>query len=149
MPKGDTHKKKHEQINKRAALYNSKELKKPKDDEGEQIGIIVKPLGNCYFDVEIISDSNTVRAVALGTFQKGPRKEHLAINNYVIIQPGIEKGKYYINHKYTDDDIEKLHDLGYINKPTKSKVIDKLDFVEETDIIKEEKNITLDDIWDI
>ena len=148
MPKGDTHKKKHVQINRRAALYNSKELKKPKEEEDEKIGLIIKVLGNCYFDVEIITDGNIVRAVALGTFKKGPRKEMLCINNYVIIQPGIEKDKYYINHKYTDDDIEKLHNLGYIDKPTKSKVIDQSDFNDEVDFVQE-PDITLDDIWDI
>jgi len=147
MPKGDTHKKKHVQINKRAALYNSKELRKPKDEEGEQIGIIIKALGNCHFDVDLIKNNSVVRAVATGSFQKGPRKEIIGLNHYVIIQPGIEKDKFYINHKYTDDDIEKLHNLGYIDKPTKSKIIDKLDF-EEIEI-KEEKNITHDDIWDI
>jgi hypothetical protein len=148
MPKGDTHKKKHVQVNKRAALYNSKELKKPKDEEGEKIGIIIKVLGNCYFDVEVIIDSIIVRAVALGTFKKGPRKEMLSINNYVIIQPGIEKDKYYINHKYTEDDIGKLHDLGYIEKPTQSKVIDQSDFTEDVDFVKE-PDITLDDIFEI
>jgi hypothetical protein len=146
MPKGDTHIKKHNKDDKRKFNFNSNDLKIPDKDQGEMIGEIAGTLGSCRFNVKVVDENMEVQATALRSFQKGPRKEVISTKDYVIIQPGISKGQYFINHKYNQLEVEKLYSYGIIGKPKKSIVVEQIDVVEIEEKVPE---LSLDDIWDI
>ena len=125
MPKGDTHVKKHD---KRKFNYSSYDLVTPKENEGECIELVTWTFGSCRFKVKLINDDEEVQATATRSFQKGPRKEFIKIGDYVIIQPGISRDQYFINNKYSDDEVRKLNSLGLLNaKPKNSNIINDLD----------------------
>ena len=143
MPKGDTHKKRH---NKGISKI-SKDLKLPKAEDGERIGQVIKPFGSCRFGIKIIDDNLEVNASAQRSFKAGPKKEIIKVNDYVVVQPGISTGQYFINHLYSENDIVKLYEIGHIGKPNISKTIDESDVVE--DVEEQCGELSLDDIWDI
>ena len=148
MPKGDTHVKKHNKTDKRRFNFNSTDLKVPNKDQGEMIGEITGTLGSCRFNVKVIDESIEIQATALRSFQKGPRKEVIAAKDYVVVQPGVSKDQYFINHKYNQLEIDKLYGYGIIGKPKKSIVVDQAD-VEEQDEKEKEPELTNDEIWNI
>jgi hypothetical protein len=146
MPKGDTHVKKHNKGDKRRFNFNSNDLKVPDKDQGEMIGEIIGTLGSCRFNVKIFDENIEVQATALRSFQKGPRKEVILTKDYVVVQPGISKGQYFINHKYNQTEVEKLYGYGIIGKPKKSTIVEQIDVIEFEETVPE---LSLDDIWDI
>lgn len=146
MPKGDTHTKKHNKGDKRRFNFNSNDLKIPNKEEGEMIGEIIGTLGSCRFTVKIIDENIEIQATALRSFQKGPRKEVINTKDYVVVQSGISKDQYFINHKYNALEVEKLYAYGIIGKPKKSIIIDQEDVVEVEESYQE---LSLDEIWDI
>ena len=146
MPKGDTHVKKHNKVDKRRFNFNSTDLKVPNKDQGEVIGEVIGTLGSCRFKVKVLDENIEVQATALRSFQKGPRKEVINTKDYVMIQPGISKEQYFINHKYNQTEVEKLYGYGIIGKPKKSNVVEKVDVVEIKEV---EPELSLDDIWNI
>ena len=77
MPKGDTHVKKHNKTDKRRFNFNSTDLKIPDKDQGEMIGEITGTLGSCRFNVKALDENIEIQAMALRSFQKGPRKDCL------------------------------------------------------------------------
>jgi hypothetical protein len=146
MPKGDTHQKKHSKSDKKRFNFNSTDLKVPDKNQGEMIGEITGTLGSCRFNVKVVDENIEVQASALRSFQKGPRKEVLNVKDYVVIQPGISKDQYFINHKYNSTEVEKLYGHGIIGKPQKSVVVEQVDVIEEEEPVQK---LTLDEIWDI
>ena len=88
-----------------------------------------------------------VNASAQRSFKAGPKKEIIKVNDYVVVQPGISTGQYFINHLYSENDIVKLYEIGHIGKPNISKTIDESDVVE--DVEEQCGELSLDDIWDI
>ena len=146
MPKGDTHVKKHPKTDKRRFNFNSTDLKVPDKDQGEMICEVTGSLGSCRFKVKVVDENIEIQATALRSFQKGPRKEVIAIKDYVVVQSGISKDQYFINHKYNQVEVEKLYGYGIIGKPKKSTVVEQADVVE---VEEKEPEISLDEIWDI
>ena len=144
MGKGDTHVKKHD---KRKLNFNSDEVKIPDESNGELIGEIIGTLGSARFSVKLIGENKEVQATALGSFQKGPRKQFINVKDYVLIQPGISKNQYLINHLYSKIDIEKMYERGIIGKPVKSTILDNSDIEPKEEKPNEELNI--EDIWDL
>ena len=146
MPKGDTHSKKHNKS--KIVNYNSNSLKIPNENEGENIGEVVATLGGCRFTIKLVNDNTEIQALASRSFSHGPRKEIIKTKDYVIIQPGISKNQYFINHKYTELEVQKLYDLNHIGKPKKSVTIDESDIVDN--IVEEsQEDFNIDDIWNI
>ena len=146
MPKGDTHSKKHNKS--KLVVYNSNTLIVPNENEGEHIGEVVATLGSCRFTVKIVNGNTEIQALASRSFSHGPRKENIKVKDYVIVQPGISKNQFYINHKYTELEVQKLYDLNHIGKPKKSVTIDETDIVDN--IVNEtQEELNFDDIWDI
>ncbi len=146
MPKGDTHVKKHSKGANRN--INSSDLKVPNENDGEIIGEIIGAYGSCRFNVKLVNDNIEVQATATRSFSHGPKKEIIKIKDYVVVQPGISKNQFFINHKYNDNEVKKLYDLGHIGKPTQSAVVDEADISNEP-IVEESGELNLDDIWDI
>jgi len=146
MPKGDTHVKKHNKTDKRRFNFNSTDLKVPDKDQGEMIGEVTGTLGSCRFNVKVLDENIEIQATALRSFQKGPRKEVIATKDYVVVQSGISKDQYFINHKYNQVEVEKLYGYGIIGKPKKSTIVEQSDVVE---VEEEEPEVSLDQIWDI
>jgi hypothetical protein len=146
MPKGDTHVKKHSKGGKR--IYVSNDLKIPNESEGEMIGVIIGTLGSCRFSVGVVNENIEVQASAPRSFSAGPNKEIIKVKDYVIIQPGISKNQYFINHKYSEAEVQKLYDLKHIGKPKQSVTVDESDIIDEPNEEQGEE-LQLDDIWDI
>ena len=146
MPKGDTHVKKHNKGGKR--IFISNDLKIPKESEGEMIGVIIGTLGSCRFSVGVVNENIEVQASAQRSFSAGPNKEIIKVKDYVVIQPGISKNQYYINHKYSETEVQKLYDLKYIGKPKQSATVDESDIIDEQ-VEEEAEELELDNIWDI
>jgi hypothetical protein len=71
------------------------------------------------------------------------------MDDYVKVQPGISKNQFFINHKYTKNDIDKLYSMGLIGKPKNDTSIEASDLVFES-IPEEEgkQDLTLEDIWE-
>lgn len=150
MPKGDTHKKKHQKDNNKRIKFTSNELRTPKEEEGEIIGLVINTLGVCNFRVKNFDNDEEVTATITGTFRKGPRKEPIYIGNYVLLQTGISKNQYFIVHKYQETDIDKLHSYGILKgKSKKSVVVENTDVDEILANTEDKVEVTLDDVWDI
>jgi len=143
MGKGDTHVKKHD---KRKMNYYSDELVIPNDSQGEFIGEIIGTLGDSRFTVKKLDDTIEIQATALGSFRKGPRKQFINPKDYVVVQPGVSKNQFYINHLYSPLDINKLFERGFIGKPKKSTIVESVD--EEEEEQAKEADLTMEDIWD-
>ncbi len=148
MPKGDTHVKKHNK-GKLISKNVNNDLKIPNESEGERIGEITGTLGNCRFNVKLLNDDIEVQASASRSFSHGPNKEIIRMKDYVVIQPGISRNQYHINHKYADNEIQKLYDLNHIGKPKQSITVDKTDIFEDHKEEEHPQEITFDDVWDI
>lgn len=146
MPKGDTHVKKHSKGANRT--INSNDLKVPNESDGEIIGEIIGAYGSCRFNVQLVNDQVSVQAAATRSFSHGPKKEIIKIKDYVVVQPGISRGQYFIIHKYNENEVQKLYDLGHIGKPKQSAVVDETDITNEP-VVEENTELNLDDIWDI
>ena len=144
MPKGATHINKQEL---RKQKYFSTDVKIPNENEGEVIGEVIGTLGCARFSIKILEDSKEVQASAQRSFKSGPRKEYIKIKDYVIVQPGISKNQYFINHLYSQADIEKLYDRRIIGKPKTSTVVENEDVEDNTDKQEPVEELTVDDIW--
>ena len=110
MTKGDTHIKKY---NKQKRIIFNNNLKIPNINDGEMIGQVISGLGSRRFLINIINDNYSINAAALRSFAAGPTKEIIRVQDYVIVQTGISKNQYFINHKYSDAEVIKLYDLNY------------------------------------
>jgi translation initiation factor IF-1 len=142
--KGHTHQKRH----KKGENNSHDELILAKDSEGEFYGKIIKIIGSGQFNV-VDNEGREIRANITRTFMKGPAKEFINMDDYVKVQPGISKNQFFINHKYTKNDIDKLYSMGLIGKPKNDTSIEASDLVFES-IPEEEgkQDLTLEDIWE-
>lgn len=102
-----THQKKHNKT------FQSKELLLCNSDIGEDYGIITSVKGDLRFEVKIIKNNTLITAKACGRLTKGPRKQKLSVNDYVLLQKNIELNniKYYILYKYNNNEIKELKKL--------------------------------------
>lgn len=115
--KGATHQKKHgkKQSTKFCAKY---ELVLPNENDGTELYVITRPLGNGRFMVSHMETSEIIQASITRSFKKGPTKEILGISDTVLIQSGISKDQYFIVHRYSKSDIEELRRLGLVKIET-------------------------------
>lgn len=143
--KGHTHQKRH---NKKGGDNVQDELILAKNSEGEFYAKIIKIIGSGQFNV-IDNEGREFRANITRTFMKGPAKEFINMDDYVKVQPGISKNQYFINHKYTKNDIDKLYSLGLIGKPKNDTSIEASDLIFEAVAEEQGKqDLTLEDIWE-
>ena len=99
-----THQKKH---NKHV---QTKELPLCNYGNGEYYGIITAIKGDLRFEVKIIKNNTSILAKAIGRLIKGPLKQRLLVNDYVLLQKDIELNntKYYILYKYNQNEVKQL-----------------------------------------
>ena len=103
-----THQKKH------IKNINSKELIICNENNGEYYGQITEAQGNSRFLVKIIKSNLIVSAKLAGRIIKGPNKQKIFKEDFILLQKDIytNDNKYYIIHKYKEDDIKKLKKTG-------------------------------------
>ena len=103
-----THQKKHIK-----AIYTNKELLICSEKDDEAYGQITESKGDARFQVKLLKTNVLHIAKARGALIKGPRKQRLLKNDYVLLQKDISSDdtKYFIIHKYSNDDVKKLKKL--------------------------------------
>ena len=75
-----THQKKHVQKSK----FN-KELRFRQDKDSEEYGTIIGEKGDARFECKLL-DGSIVIAKAKGTLSRGPKKERLVLDDFVLLQ---------------------------------------------------------------
>ena len=141
-----THQKKH--VKRHGYIM---ELKYRNDEEGEEYAEILSEMGNCRFEVKLISDDTIYIAKAKGTLIKGPKRERLQKDDLVLLQldNSTSEKKYYIIHKYSPDDrkmLKKAGQLATIKNAASHMTEEKVHvlFANESDLIS--KNTGCDDV---
>jgi hypothetical protein len=137
-----THQKKHVQ---KSRFKN--ELRFKKEKEGEDYATIIGEKGDARFECKML-DGSTVIAKAKGSISRGPKKERLILDDFVLLQlDGCTSAKkYYLVHKYSPEDKKSLKKMGelsqYVDKDEKQE-----DVVFETENVDEDKvdEIVIDD----
>jgi len=116
MGKGDTHTKKHSKTK-----YVKYDLELAKKDEGEFYAKVQGVLNGNRIKVKDIRDTE-YQIIIRGNFFFGAKKENTYFvdsdrNDYwVLIQPGITKGQYFLKHIYNDADKQILYDRGELTE---------------------------------
>jgi len=139
-----THQKKHVQKSK----FN-KELRFRQEKEGEEYGTIIGEKGDARFECKLL-DGSIVIAKAKGTLSRGPKKERLVLDDFVLLQLDscTSSKKYYLVHKYSPDDKKSLKKMGelaqFIDKNDKQEDV-VFEVEDDTTGNAEVDNIVIDD----
>jgi translation initiation factor IF-1 len=134
-----THQKKHVQ---KSRFKN--ELRFKNDKDNEYYATIISEKGDARFECKML-DGAIVIAKAKGSISRGPKKERLVLDDFVLLQLDgcTSSKKYYLVHKYTADDKKNLQKMGelaqYVDKDEKEEVIF------ESDIKDEMETLVIDD----
>jgi hypothetical protein len=140
---GHTHKSKH----RKNTLLNLKELQYRQS--GEEYAIVNCDKGSSRFEVTIYKTSQIIIAKARGSICKGPRKQRLEKGDYILIimdETTSSGDKYYIVHKYSNEDIKKLRKEGELTQIRETKEDRTVSIVfEDNNIIDNETKINIDD----
>lgn len=138
-----THQKKHIQKSK----FN-KELRFRQEKEGEVYGNIIGEKGDARFECKLL-DGSIVIAKAKGTLSRGPKKERLVLDDFVLLQLDscTSTKKYYLVHKYSPDDKKSLKKMGELTQfNDKDDKKDEVIFeIEDNNNDGEVDNIVIDD----
>jgi hypothetical protein len=135
-----THQKKHIKQSK-----FKKELRFRNEHDDEEYATIISEKGDARFECRLLDGSIAI-AKAKGSLSRGPKKERLLIDDFVLLQLDecTSVKKYYLIHKYSPEDKKSLKKMGelaqFVDKEEKQE-----DVVFETDIIDEIDNVVIDD----
>jgi translation initiation factor IF-1 len=135
-----THQKKHIKQSK-----FKKELRFRNEHDCEEYGTIISEKGDARFECKLL-DGSVVIAKAKGSLSRGPKKERLLMDDFVLLQLDecTSAKKYYLIHKYSPEDKKNLKKMGelaqFVDKEEKQE-----DIVFETDIVDEKDNVVIDD----
>ena len=102
-----THQKKHIQIK------GTKELVIRDEKTGEEYAEVLNPLGDCRFECQLLNGEKVIASLR-GSLVKGPKKQFIKKEDFVLLQITEDK-TYYIIHKYSPDDKKKLARQGELN----------------------------------
>lgn len=105
-----THQKKH--IKRSGAPHRELILT---EQDNEQPALVTGTKGDARFEIKFYRNNLTSIAKARGALIKGPNKQRINIGDTVLIQADDSTSigdKYYIIHKYTEDDVKKLRKIG-------------------------------------
>jgi translation initiation factor IF-1 len=134
---GKTHMKKH---NKTNTTSKSKELIFANDKE--EYGEIIAPLGNCRFEVKIISTGQTINCPLRGKRKSGRSKQLIGKEDTVLLIPDVGSG-YIIDSKYSPQDVMRLKKSGELTQVSEVAVSNKGTTVAFTsDVISEQQCVT-------
>jgi initiation factor 1A len=103
-----THQKKH---TKRTGHTKELQLKQ----EGEEYGEIMNEKGDLRFEVKLIINNSLTIAKARRAIAFGPNKTRITKGDTVLLQlddSTSSKDRYYIIHKYTQDETKQLKKMG-------------------------------------
>jgi translation initiation factor IF-1 len=104
-----THQKKHVQ-----SKGTTKELVLRDEKAGESYGEVLNPVGDCRFEC-ILLNGEKVIATLRGALVRGPKKQFIKKEDFVLLQITEDKKTYYIIHKYSPEDKKKLARQGELN----------------------------------
>jgi translation initiation factor IF-1 len=135
-----THQKKHIQKTK---FRN--ELRFRNINDGEEYGTIISEKGDARFECKLL-DGTIVIAKAKGTLSRGPKKERLVIDDFILVQKDTctSQKKYYLVHKYTPEDKKNLKKMGELAQFTAEDEKQE-DVVFETDVKDKLDDVVIDD----
>lgn len=135
-----THQKKHIQKTK---FRN--ELRFRNTNDGEEYGTIISEKGDARFECKLL-DGTIVIAKAKGTLSRGPKKERLVIDDFILVQKDTctSQKKYYLVHKYTPEDKKNLKKMGELAQFTAENEKQE-DVVFETDVKDKLDDVVIDD----
>lgn len=95
----------------------------------EEYAVITSAKGNCRFGADIIGGDSDVIVSLKNTIKKGPFKEIIKPEDYVLLQLDentTTKKKYFVIHKYSKDEakqLERLNEFTYIENSNNDKVL--------------------------
>jgi hypothetical protein len=107
------------------------------ESENQEYAEVIAAKGGSRFDVRVIKNNEIINAKLRGTLSHGPGKQRIDKNNYVLIhldKSTTDGNKYYIIHKYSPEDVKKLHKMGQLAQIKSNDTCDDDDFF-ETDIV--------------
>lgn len=135
-----THQKKHVQ---KSRFKNELRFKNPK--EGEEYATIISEKGDARFECKLLDGSIAI-AKAKGSLSRGPKKERLLLDDFVLLQLDncTSIKKYYLIHKYSPEDKKNLKKMGELAQFV-DKDEEREEVIFETDIIDEVDNVVIDD----
>ena len=108
------------------------------ESENQEYAEVIAAKGLSRFDVRIIKNNEIINAKLRGTLSHGPGKQRIDKNNYVLIhldKSTTDCNKYYIIHKYSPEDVKKLHKMGELAQIKSNDNCDEDDDFFETDIV--------------
>ena len=108
------------------------------ESENQEYAEVIAAKGSSRFEVRVIKNNEIINAKLRGSLSHGPGKQRIEKNNYVLIhldKTTTDGDKYYIIHKYSPEDVRKLHKMGQLAQiKTNEDDNDNDDFF-ETDVI--------------
>lgn len=135
-----THKKKH--IKKRVNEFIVKI-----EAENQEYAEVIGPKGCGRFEVKLIKNNEIINAKLRGSLAKGPLKQRIEKKDIILLHPDIsttDNDKFYIIHKYSNDDIKRLQKMGELQQFNMD--TDKVIVIYEDDILQKKiDDIKIDD----
>jgi hypothetical protein len=117
--------------------------------EGEEYATINGDKGCARFEVTLYTTSQVTIAKARGAIIHGPKKQRLSKGDMVLLQHDdctTSSEKYYILHKYSPDDVKRLHKAGELIQIKETKEENKVTVAFENDVVvKKQEVVELDE----
>lgn len=139
---GHTHQSKHKKN-----VGGSNELQYRQS--GEEYATVNSNKGDARFEITIYSTNQVVIAKARGAISKGPKKQRIEKGDLVLValDNSTSAGdKYYIIHKYSQDDVKRLRRAGELSQIKEAKEDDKIVVAFDNEVIaKKIEDIEIDD----
>ncbi len=137
-----THQKKH---NKRSNDNNKLILA---ENENEHYAEVVKPMGDCLFQIKIIKNNLLVNAKLRGKFRGKMGQRNRIVNGSIILVEDCSmseiKKNYQIIHIYPQDHIRLLQNMGKLAQ-IKTVESEGTSILIENDVVADENTIEIDD----
>jgi len=135
-----THKKKH--VKKRINEFVIR-----LEAEQQEYAEVIIAKGSGRFEVKLIKNNEIINVKMRGALTKGPLKQRIEKKDIVLLHPDTsttENNKFYIIHKYSNDDIKRLQKMGELQQFDMD--TDKVIVIYEDDVLQKKiENIKIDD----
>jgi hypothetical protein len=139
-----THKKKHSKKKQNDFILKI-------DKEDQEYAEVIAPKGSSRFEVTLIKNNETINVKLRGTLTHGPNKQRIEKGNIVLLHPDSctdnnNNNRYYIIHKYSPDDIKRLHKMGELAHIINMEIDKQSTVMFEYDVLEKKMNeIKIDD----
>ena len=118
------------------------------EKEDQEYAEVIAPKGSSRFEVTLIKNNETINVKLRGTLTHGPNKQRIEKGNIVLLHPDscTDNNRYYIIHKYSPDDIKRLHKMGELAHITNIEIDKKSTVMFESDVLEKKMDeIKIDD----